>query len=84
VQRLQLNLHLEAWSQPELKLTPSQPVAKANVMGGIIKTDIALVPFQHSSIFNLFTQVGYKTKGFTIGEPLAQTFLLRFGIGLRM
>lgn len=84
VQRAKVNLYAEAWSQPELKLDLATIPGTKNKAGGLIKADIAIAPFSSSNSFNLFAQVGYKTKGFTIGEPLAETFLLRYGMGVRL
>ncbi len=82
--RAGINLHLEAWSQPELNLDPYKPTPTGNKTGGLIKADLSLAPFRHNSTFNLFAQLGYKTKGFTIGEPLTEGVIVRYGLGLRM
>ena len=82
--RIGINLHAEGWIQPELELETGSNTQTENQAGGAFKTDFMLRPFQNRNTFSLFTQLGYKTKGFTIGEPLAASFILRYGIALHL
>lgn len=75
-----MNLHVDAWNQPELELEPNANTKTENQIGGAVKIDFMLHPFQNKNNISLYTQLGYKTKGFIIGEPLAETFILRYGI----
>jgi hypothetical protein len=79
-----LNLQLNAWNQPELNLDNPYNVSGENKTGGMIKTEIHFAPLKQVPHSRIYLQTGFKTKGYTLGEPLDQTFLLRFGLSFRM
>lgn len=82
--KITLNTHLDIWNQPPLELENyTQPIA-TNSFGGLIKTDILIRPFNHQNRVGSFIQIGYKTKGFIIGETLDKSFILRYGLSLKL
>lgn len=79
-----VNMHLDVWNQPELELASHKRPSSKNSMGGAFKTDVTYRPFNQKSKLGLFTQAGYKTKGYTLGESLDEGFILRFGLSCRL
>ena len=79
-QKIGINLNCAIWNQPELEL--DNPLLKPtnNKTGGSMKIDINLRPVFLKSKLSLFIQAGYKTKGYLMGEPLKETFILRYGV----
>lgn len=82
-QRLGINMSCSFWNQPELELEKYQMSETANKTGGSFKVDIMLRPFKLKNNLGMFIQTGYKSKGYTMGELLDETFILRYGISLR-
>ena len=60
------------------------PLYPGNKTGGILKMDFMIHPFNLQNNLGLYLQAGYKTLGYTIGEPLAETFILHYGISLHL
>lgn len=83
-QKLSLNVHADLWNQPELELEEYTTVKHSNTMGGAIKTDIIYKPLKRDNRMGLFIQIGYKSKGFVMGEMLAETHILRFGLSMHL
>ena len=79
-----LNLHFDIWSQPDLELEKYLAPSPVNKIGEAFKIDLMLRPFNRKNKLGLFMQLGYKTKGYITGEPLAESFILRYGISLHL
>jgi hypothetical protein len=82
--RITLNFHLDVWNQPELELTNYSQPTTLNKTGESFKVDIMFRPFIRQNKLGIFVQTGYKTKGYVSGEVLAESFILRYGIGLHL
>lgn len=82
--RITLNLHLDVWNQPDLELEKYSTPDSVNKVGGAFKMDLVLRPFIRENKLGIFVQTGYKTKGYIIGEPLAESFILRYGLSLHL
>ena len=82
--KLAFNAHLDIWNQPELALEPNTTPGTENKIGGAIKADLIFRPFNQQNKLGLFLQMGYKTKGYTRGELLDKSFIIRYGISMRI
>ncbi len=82
--RITFNLHLDVWNQPELELEKYSLEKLENKIGEAIKMDLMLRPLNRQNKLGLFVQTGYKTKGYLMGETLAESFILRYGISLHL
>lgn len=82
--RMTLNFHLDVWNQPDLELEKYSAPNPMNKIGEAFKMDLMLRPFDRQNRLGLFVQTGYKTKGYIIGEPLAESFILRYGISMHL
>ncbi len=83
-ERLMLNLQANLWSQPELELEDATLRNFEQRIGGMARAELAFHPWRGPQYFGTFLQLGYKSKGYTPGEALAETPVLRFGLRLRM
>ena len=79
---LALNAHLDFWNQPKLELDSYQKPAVGNDPGAAVKLDMMLHPFKLPHQLGIFLQTGYKSKGYLLGETLAPSFILRYGISM--
>lgn len=75
-----VNLHTGIWNQPQMNMERYPILYQGNKTGGIFKMDFMIHPFNLKYNVGLFLQTGYKTKGYTIGEPLDKSFILRYGL----
>ncbi|HKR05914.1 MAG TPA: hypothetical protein VJY62_14860 [Bacteroidia bacterium] len=82
--RIILNFHLDVWNQPGLELEKYFQSNAVNKIGESFKIDIMLRPFNRQNNPGIFFQAGYKTKGYVMGEPLAKSFILRYGISMHL
>lgn len=82
--RITLNFHLDVWNQPELELDNYNITTKANKTGEAFKVDLMIRPYNRQNKLGIFIQTGYKTKGYIMGEPLAKSFILRYGLSLHL
>lgn len=78
--RLFVNAYFGLWNQPEIELTDKNAKTFRNVTGAMIKADLCIQPLQFQDNMRCFLQVGYKTKGYTIGEQLNEGVIFRFGL----
>jgi hypothetical protein len=79
---LTLNFHLDVWNQPVLDLENNSKSDYRNSVGQALGVDVLLRPSGKKSAPALFVHTGYKNKGYLIGESLAETFILRYGIAM--
>jgi hypothetical protein len=79
-----LNFHLDIWNQPDLELEKYSTPNSTNKIGEAFKMDLMLRPFDRKNKLGLFVQTGYKTKGYILGEPLAESFILRYGLSMHL
>jgi hypothetical protein len=82
-QKLYVGAEMQIWSQPELQLEEWTLTQNEAQLGGLVRADVSYFPFKESKDFGLFAQVGYKTKGYVLGERLDEGLLLQFGISLK-
>ncbi|MFH0894151.1 MAG: hypothetical protein V2A54_06930 [Bacteroidota bacterium] len=82
--RIAINFHLDVWSQPDLELEKYSTPSTINKIGEAFKIDLTLRPFERKNKMGLFLQTGYKTKGYLMGEPLAESLILRYGLSLHL
>lgn len=82
--RMSLNFHLDVWNQPDLELEIYSTPNSTNKIGEAFKMDLMLRPFDIKNRLGLFVQTGYKTKGYIMGEPLAEGFILRYGLSMHL
>ncbi len=82
--RFTFNFHLDVWDQPELELINNDDISRTNKMGGALKADLMFRPINAQHKLGLFMQTGYKTKGYVTGDALAEAFILRYGMSLRI
>jgi hypothetical protein len=82
--RITVNVHLDGWNQPELALDNYSTSALSNKTGGAAKVDLLFRPFIRENKIGIFIQAGYKTKGYLTGEPLAETFIIRYGLSFHL
>jgi hypothetical protein len=81
--RIGFNATMECWNQPDMELHKYAPLEIKHKAGGLIKLDVILRPFRFKSKLGLYLQLGYKTKGYSSGEPLDHSIILRYGISGR-
>jgi len=81
-QKVGINIYGSVWNQPELELQNPFIKNKTNKTGACLKTDIMYRPFKHKNKLGIFLQTAYKSKGYLMGEPLAETFIVRYGFSL--
>ena len=81
--KLYFGVDLQVWSQPELQLEDQTKMVNKAQIGGLLKVDLSYYPFQNQNYFGAFVQLGYKTKGYSLGEKLEEGLILQFGISLR-
>lgn len=82
--RFNMNFQLNAWHQPELNLENPSFEENENILGAMLKTEIHFAPLKNYSNSRFYLQTGFKTKGYAVGEPLAETILLRFGLSFKL
>lgn len=83
-ERFTLNFHLDFWDQPRLELDSYQNPTAENNTGEALKVDFVFRPNSRKNSPGLFVQAGYKTKGYVMGEPLDETFILRYGLSMHL
>ncbi len=84
--RIGINLNCNVWNQPELELKKefANVTNYPSKIGGAVKVDLMIRPFKLKNKLGIFLQTGYKSKGYVMGEDLAETFILRCGISLHV
>lgn len=83
-QKITINAHLDIWNQPALELEKYTKPESANRSGEAVKLDIHYRLYNRPNQLGLFIQLGYKSKGFLLGEMLAETPILRFGLSIHL
>lgn len=78
--RITMNCHVDVWNQPELELEIYSSINPTNKIGQAFKIDFILRPFKGQNRVGLFLQTGYKTKGYIMGEVLAESAIFRIGL----
>jgi hypothetical protein len=81
--KIKFNFHMGLWNQPELELESSVGLfmpKEENIFGGSIMSDIIFNPQKDNNKFGFYCQIGYKTKGFEIGDKLDKGFLFKYGL----
>jgi hypothetical protein len=81
-QKVYVGAEMQAWSQPEFQLEDRTLLKNEWQLGYLLRADVSYFPLKESKDFGLFAQVGYKTKGYVLGERLDGGLLLQFGISL--
>jgi hypothetical protein len=77
-----LNATIGFWNQPELVLNKNTvPLTlKENQFGGLASAELFFRPLILKNDLGLYLQIGYKTKGYSSGEPLNHSLILRYGL----
>jgi len=79
-----LNGHADFWNQPELELDDYTKPQTGNKPGGACKISLTVRPLKLRGKLGIFLETGYKSKGYMMGEPLAASFILRYGISMHL
>lgn len=82
--RITINFHIDVWNQPELELESYSNINPVNKIGEAFKMDLILRPFKGQNRAGLFLQTGYKTKGYIMGEALAESSIFRIGLSMHL
>ncbi len=77
---LTLNACTEIWQQAELELDYSPVRNLPQRWGGLISVEGLVRPLKLPNQLGLYLLLGYKTKGYTMGEALDKGLILRFGL----
>jgi hypothetical protein len=75
-----MNATLEGWNQPELELNQNTPLKTNSKLGGLASVELFLHPLFLKNQLSVYLQIGYKTKGYSAGEPLDHSLILRYGL----
>lgn len=78
-----LGAEVQLWLQPELQLGEISVMTNDPQRGGMFKADVSYFPFPNSPTFGFYSQIGYKSKGYALGEKLEEGLITQFGISLR-
>ncbi|MFQ6069072.1 MAG: hypothetical protein ACE5LC_00945 [Candidatus Aminicenantales bacterium] len=79
---LSLQGELDVWYQPQLLLGGDSVVVKKTGFGAALLGTVHFRPIKSKFPLHLFTQVGYKSKGFLPGEKLSAGLIIRAGLSL--
>ena len=82
--KFMLSANLEGWYQPAIKVGGKTIEQTKGGLGYLFKTDMSLFPFNNANSFGFFTQLGYKTNGYVLGEQLKRGLIFKFGLALKM
>jgi len=74
-EKLSIGINAALWKQPEL--FGATPKTESPKLGGMVIPRIEYTLIQN---FNIYTEVGYKTNGFIIGQTPEKSFVLGGGL----
>ncbi len=80
---LNLDLHLDVWTQPDVALDEKDLNTLGRSAGGSVQATLFYRIRRPQPSLYLVSQVGYKTRGFLPGEYLDEDVLLRIGLSFR-
>ena len=82
--KLSFNFSGQIWHQPEIKFYQNDNLKNINGLGGKIISTINYEMFKNKHLYGLTFHIGYKSNGYSLGEPLNEGLIVRSGLFFKL
>jgi hypothetical protein len=82
--KLSFNFSGQIWNQPEIKFYQNDKLKNVDGLGGKIVGTINYEIFKNKHLYGLTFHIGYKSNGYSLGEPLNEGLIVRSGLFFKL